>query len=538
MLLDFGYLLEMWLTGFLIAGLAFVVTMAMRSAKASQRSLVRNLAFGALLVLPLVDMLVPGKALVLDSAQAFWGAPSSVSSSVDEGAPVLSPAAAAADDDVARAVSGAHRIDWPMVLISIWLSGAVVSFARIWRGQLAAHRLMGRARTCEDGVLLALLKSRATALDLRRPVRLAISDEIDSPSSWGYRCVTVVLPESMASWSADLLGPVLVHELAHVRRKDIPFHLMMSLARAVWWWNPVCHWLARAQEEDRELACDDMVLALGTPASRYAQILLSVAERIRDRGELGAAVCMARRSGLKGRLAFVLDPSARRGSAGLPGLMITALTSVSFAFAVVPDLRREQIEPLHREEGAQRPVLDFQRLNKARSIGLDTRLTPSDADYLFSADIELIRFAPFLELYPEIGVRDLVRAYHAALDPSQLVLAAESGVTEVLSINQLISLEAEGFGVGVVTELFVSAREGRIPSELASKFTDITGVQVLYTEDSPKTPSSEPDGKESGSGRQYYLLDPDERVLLELAEDSADPPSQGTGKGSRVESGR
>jgi beta-lactamase regulating signal transducer with metallopeptidase domain len=108
---------------------------------------------------------------------------------------------------------------------------------------------------------------------------------------------------------------VLLHELAHVKRWDWLTQLAARLACALYWWHPLAWVAARRLREERELACDDLVLAHGTVASTYAADLLEIARvfRVSPASAL-AGVAMARRSQLAGRLLAVLDAARSRRS--------------------------------------------------------------------------------------------------------------------------------------------------------------------------------------------------------------------------------
>jgi hypothetical protein len=139
--------------------------------------------------------------------------------------------------------------------------------------------------------------------------------------------MVLALPRATLLWPADLenrldaagVRAVLVHELAHLKRRD---HLTAWLEVAVaclWWWHPVVWWTRRELRQYAELACDAMVIAaLPDERSRYAKALIDVCEFISLAKPAAApAVCMVRgnRRCFERRLHMILrEPIAARMS--------------------------------------------------------------------------------------------------------------------------------------------------------------------------------------------------------------------------------
>ena len=122
---------------------------------------------------------------------------------------------------------------------------------------------------------------------------------------------------------------MLLHELAHVRRGDVATHWLARMALTVYWWNPLA-WMAwREFLKERERATDDLVLNTGARASEYAGHLLEVARTMQSAPAIGwAAVAMARRSQLEGRLLAILDSGVNRKAPGRATALMTALLAV------------------------------------------------------------------------------------------------------------------------------------------------------------------------------------------------------------------
>jgi TonB family protein len=131
--------------------------------------------------------------------------------------------------------------------------------------------------------------------------------------TFGFLRPAVFMPADSADWSEERRRIVLLHELAHVRRGDAATHLVARTALALNWWNPLA-WIAwREFLKERERATDDLVLSAGARASEYASHLLEVARSMHTAPVSAcAAVAMARRSQLEGRLLAILDSRTNR----------------------------------------------------------------------------------------------------------------------------------------------------------------------------------------------------------------------------------
>jgi hypothetical protein len=86
------------------------------------------------------------------------------------------------------------------------------------------------------------------------------------------------------SWALQELSPVelnavVLHELAHLRRWDDWTNLAQKILRALLFFHPAVWWIGRSLSLEREMACDDFVLASNPNPRAYAQCLVSVAEK-------------------------------------------------------------------------------------------------------------------------------------------------------------------------------------------------------------------------------------------------------------------
>jgi len=166
-----------------------------------------------------------------------------------------------------------------ILLALIWVTGAAVVLGRFlfanWR---LRHRLR-HGQPIDDPQIVALLDSCRTSLNVRQKVRLLIAPDIAGPALAGVLRPVILLPTDR-EWgqrcgpepalSTEDLRHVFLHELAHVKRRDLAVDWLAMLLRCVHWFNPMV-WLASAcYRADRELARDAMAMRVAGDAARQA----------------------------------------------------------------------------------------------------------------------------------------------------------------------------------------------------------------------------------------------------------------------------
>jgi hypothetical protein len=207
------------------------------------------------------------------------------------------------------------RMSWPLLIACVWAAGAILILVRLAVGIGVVQWMSRRTRIVTDAPWLPLAREIATQLGLKR-ITFRRSDQPAMPMAWGVFRPSVLMPADADFWPHDRLRIVLLHELAHVRRADCLTHILAQTACALYWMNPLAWIAARRLRTERERACDDLVLACGTPGPDYADQLLEIARAMGSgrfsRTAAAASLAMAHRSQLEGRLMSILDPSVPR----------------------------------------------------------------------------------------------------------------------------------------------------------------------------------------------------------------------------------
>ncbi len=174
------------------------------------------------------------------------------------------------------------------------------------------RRFARRATSIRSENWRLLLTDCARSLGVRRSVELLCTLERNVPMTFGTRRPSIVLPAIADTWDEDRQRAVVLHELAHVARYDCLTHTLALAACALYWFHPGVWWTARRLRIERELACDDRVIAAGAEPREYAGHLLEIAYSLGGRRTPVLAVCMARPRQLEGRMLAALDAARNR----------------------------------------------------------------------------------------------------------------------------------------------------------------------------------------------------------------------------------
>ena len=286
---------------------AGAISVLLWRASAALRHLVWILALGSLLVLPVFEGIMPN-----------WSAAKVV----------YVPAAREASVVSASASVTVHRNASPRgvfaVAFAIWLSGALICLWR-WNRGIAKVTRMRR-----DAVILsghdAEIREAAAHLGLGAKVQLLRSSAEVVPLAAGVRDPVVLLPASASEWSHERLRVVLLHELAHIQRRDSLTQALAELARCLYWFHPLV-WLAlRRLRVERERACDDLVLRAGTGASDYASHLLGLARSLQP-AELSPAAVSMTGGHLETRIRAILNPRTNRRVMGRASAVVACVVA-------------------------------------------------------------------------------------------------------------------------------------------------------------------------------------------------------------------
>ncbi len=371
---------------------AAVAALALRRDSAATRHLVWRLAIVAMLAVPVLSALLPEwRVLPVWANMQPWTA-AAASPAIGVGAPLAAPdaaenskadafespprsacqpdaaitdarPAAAAPEDVSASAVGAWI--WAHALPLVWAIGFCLLVLRLtvarwmlWKIERQGTVIWPSRQAATDDPIAKALDAASSAVGSSRPARLLVHSGNTIPTVLGILRCRVLLPADARHWSREQLQSVLVHELAHITRRDTVAQLLTQVACALHWFNPLVWFAGWRLGVEAERACDDLVLASGVRPSAYAGHLLDVVtEASPVRWPQSCGLAMARKSTLENRLVAVLSAhrNRRRVSAALAAIALAVAvgTAVPIAMLCAADA---SAQPPASQEGKELPA--------------------------------------------------------------------------------------------------------------------------------------------------------------------------------------
>jgi len=167
------------------------------------------------------------------------------------------------------------------VLPSIWLAGVLLMAVYICVRNISLWLTVKSERPITDQEILDLLEDCKMEMGVQTIIGVVVSDKIKSPALFGFVRPRLLLPQGMLeAYGLEELRYVFIHELAHLRQRDIYFGWLMALLQIAHWFNPLMWFAFGRMRADRELACDGLAISMmdADEPPRYGQTIVNILE--------------------------------------------------------------------------------------------------------------------------------------------------------------------------------------------------------------------------------------------------------------------
>jgi beta-lactamase regulating signal transducer with metallopeptidase domain len=408
--------------GSILMGATAALVALMGRASAATRHAVWSLAIAGLLLLPVFSASVPSWEIAVPLARTerrAWTDSSRDATTLlanSRSRTGSEPAGARVTTRTPSAPPG-REIPWAVLAAALYVLAVAFLLGRLVVQRSAARRIVNDATLVTEPAWTSALDHCRALVALQHRVTLRRSREQLMPMTTGTLTPAIVIPADSDTWDDDRRRAVLLHELAHIARRDCLTQTLTAIACALYCVHPGVWYIAHRLRIERELACDDRVLAAGAHASDYASHLLELAYQWSGRRAPALAVGMASSRKLEGRMRAVLDsrrnrttPTRRLWLAGavVGAAVLLPLAAMTFTTASA-NVRSSLMGPSgadepradaedSRPQAAERPVgspddvtgtWELRQSSTRDSVRIEVRSgASSDSSELSSADIE------------------------------------------------------------------------------------------------------------------------------------------------------
>ena len=163
----------------------------------------------------------------------------------------------------------------PLALGILWLCGVIVVLA-VWSTRWRqVAKMLRQAVLVENGREWENLRRLQKAMSVGRQIPLLMSQKMMEPGMFGIFRPVLIWPERLSERLDDEhIEAILAHELGHAHRKDNLTAVLHMAVEAAFWFHPMVWWMERRMVEERERACDEAVVEMGSRPGIYAESLL------------------------------------------------------------------------------------------------------------------------------------------------------------------------------------------------------------------------------------------------------------------------
>lgn len=164
----------------------------------------------------------------------------------------------------------------PAVIIS-WLLGMLLCWVYLVSGFFHLHYLQRHKVTLPSPEWETRFDRLCQQMRVSRKVGLYISEIVDEPVTFQFFKPVILLPVSLfTGLTTTQIEVLILHELAHIRRRDFAVNLLQTLIEILFFYHPALWWISRKIREEREHCCDDAVLAVHNDPVLYSEALTQI----------------------------------------------------------------------------------------------------------------------------------------------------------------------------------------------------------------------------------------------------------------------
>jgi len=374
--------------------------------------------------------------------------------------------------------------EWALYLFAAWALISGLFVAGVGRAVWHLHALRRDCVAIDPAMLDPLLQETLRRHRMNREVALCTSEKMRVPTAIGLLKPAVVLPGwVMRELSPGELNQILLHELAHLRRRDDWTNLAQQVVHAIFFFHPAVWWIGKRVALEREMACDDAVLAETSSPRAYAECLAHLAEKsFLQRSVILAQAALGKIRQTSLRVARILDVNRPAGGAMNWKAAVSLVAACAVACAVwssrAPKLiafQNREVVPM--QSATQQPV----RTAGAVLADFSPSAIPQNVSYKVPRpQVRALQTVPTALAKLNVGAK----GHNSAIAERSVAMRSESSERQAANVVHLTGAQSDA--VPFVETLFVVIEDGGAGApELRVYQIQMSRVTILHQSPEP-----------------------------------------------------
>lgn len=218
-------------------------------------------------------------------------------------------------------------------IIALYITGLLFMLVRFVVNLLQAQRLRNAGVSYAGHLWNDFVKEWRKRMRITQPVKLFLSSYVNVPMVIGELKPIILLPiAAINNLSTEQVEAILLHELAHIKRKDYLLNICQVIIETVLFFNPFVWLLSGIIRREREHCCDDIVVRSSNALSYARALVILGSERTANTGLSLAAT--GHKNHLFNRIKRIMEMKRRNINYGQLAILIVALVALTFVISL------------------------------------------------------------------------------------------------------------------------------------------------------------------------------------------------------------
>lgn len=163
-----------------------------------------------------------------------------------------------------------------MIIPLIWILGLIISILLLVISNINI-KLKMKGKIYNNKKLNELINECKESIGIKKNIKIVMQEFKKTPSIIGIINPKILITSEFLNNDKESQKYILMHELAHYKRKDLLFNYICLIITAVHWFNPFIWVYFKKIRQDIEIATDEMVLTKlnSNQKKKYGRVLIN-----------------------------------------------------------------------------------------------------------------------------------------------------------------------------------------------------------------------------------------------------------------------